>query len=129
AAAPHVGRAVAELACRVVPGDGEDSVLAGYGVLRVAARFWGDPVDRQNRLSAGRLAVARLVGGGETSHAAHLALIELANGLCRPDVPECGPCPLEPWCAEARGLPVQKVLPITTRARQQPPEQGDERLP
>lgn len=115
AAAPSVTAAVADLACRVVPGDAEDPVLAGYGVLRVAARFQGDGVDRQNRLSDGRLAIARMVGGEDSSHEAHLALIELANGLCSPGVPTCGPCPLEPWCVEARNAPVQSVLPLTSR--------------
>ena len=116
-AAPHVTSAMADLACRVVPGDAEDPVLAGFGVLRVAARFQGGTVDRRNRLSDGRLALARMVGGDESSHAAQLALIELANGICSPVMPACGRCPLEPWCAEASGLPVQKVLPLTNRDR------------
>jgi DNA (cytosine-5)-methyltransferase 1 len=117
AQAPNVTGAIADLACRVVPGDNEDPVLAGYGVLRVAARFQGEGVDRQNRLSEGRLAIARMVGGDDSSHEAHLALIELANGLCGPSAPRCGACPLEPWCVEARRGPVQSVLPLTTRER------------
>lgn len=121
AAAPHVTAAVADLACRVVPGDSEDPVLATFGVLRVAARFWGEMVDRRNRLSDGRLAVARMVGGDDSSHPAHLALIELANGLCDPQLPRCGRCPLEAWCVEARRRPVQSALPLTTRAT--PPSQ------
>lgn len=119
AAAPHVSSAIADLACRVVPGDTEDPVLAGYGVLRVAARFQGVAVDRQNRQSDGRLAIARMVGGEDSSHEAHLALVELANGVCGPGVPSCGRCPLEPWCLEARLTPVQMVLPLTTRERRQ----------
>jgi DNA (cytosine-5)-methyltransferase 1 len=117
AKAPNVTSAVADLACRVVPGDTEDPVLAGYGVLRVAARFQGIAVDRQNRQSDGRLAVARMVGGEDSSHEAHLALIELANGVCGPGVPSCGVCPLEPWCVEARSVPVQTALPLTSRER------------
>jgi DNA (cytosine-5)-methyltransferase 1 len=117
AGAPHVTAAIADLSCRVVPGDTEDPVLAGYGVLRVAARFQGVSVDRQNRLSDGRIAIARMVGGDDSSHEANLALIELANGLCGPTAPTCGPCPLEPWCHEARQAPVQAVLPLTTRER------------
>lgn len=110
AKAPHVSSAVADLACRVVPGDTEDPVLAGYGVLRVAARFQGDPVDRQNRLSDGRLAIARMIGGDENSHQAHLALIELANGICLSQSPKCGLCPLEDLCAESRGGLVRRAL-------------------
>lgn len=119
--APHVTAAIADLACRVVPGDAEDPVLAGYGVLRVAARFQGDDVDKQNRLSDGRLAIARMIGGDDTSHEAHLALIELANGLCGPGVPSCGHCPIEPWCVEASAGAAQTVLPLTTRALPQRP--------
>lgn len=117
AEAPHVSTAIADLACRVVPGDVEDPVLAGYGVLRVAARFQDDTVDRQNRLSDGRLSVARMIGGAEESHWAHLALIELANGICGPQAPSCGLCPLGQWCVEAAGRPVQVVLPLTNRGR------------
>jgi DNA (cytosine-5)-methyltransferase 1 len=116
-AAPHVTKATADLACRVVPGETEDPVVAGFGVLRVAARFQGAMVDRQNKLSDGRLALARMIGGDESSHAAHLALIELANGICGPTSPECGLCPLEPWCVEARSQPIQPALPFTNRER------------
>lgn len=113
--APHVNQSTADLACRVVPGDSEDPVLAGFGVLRVAARFQGEIVDRRNRMSDGRLAIARMVGGDECSHEAHLALIELASDICGPGTPSCGRCPLEHWCVEAAGLPVQPMLPLTNR--------------
>jgi len=122
AAAPYVASATADLACRAIPGDNEDPVLAGYGVLRVAARFQGEMVDRHNRLSEGRLAVARMIGGDESSHEAHLALIELANGSCSPQVPRCGDCPLESWCVEASRNPVQKALPFTIRERKRAQE-------
>ena len=85
AVAPNVTAATADLAARVVPGGDEDPVLATYGVLRVAARFSGVNVDRQNKLSDGRLAVARMVGAGRDAHYAHLALVELANGVCPPE--------------------------------------------
>lgn len=122
AQAPHVSASIADLACRVVPGDSEDPVLAGFGVLRVAARFQGDSVDRKNRQSDGRLAIARMVGGAERSHHAHLALIELANGICGPTRPRCGECPLEVWCVEARSNPVQPMLPLTSRAAAPSPD-------
>jgi DNA (cytosine-5)-methyltransferase 1 len=115
--APHVTQAIADLAVRVVPGDSEDPVLASYGVLRVAARFLGQPVDRQNRLSDGRLSIASMIGGEDRSHEAHLALIELASGLCSPQLPQCGPCPLESWCARASVSSVQSALPGTIPER------------
>ncbi len=46
--------------------DSEEPVLTTKGVLRVAARVTGDSVDRKNRLTDGRLAVARMIGGGRT---------------------------------------------------------------
>jgi DNA (cytosine-5)-methyltransferase 1 len=97
---PNVTQAIADLAVRVIPGDSEDPVMASYGTVRVAARFQGDEVDRQKVLTDGRLAIARMIGGDDVSHEAHLALIELANGICGPGVPECGCCPLLEWCAK-----------------------------
>ncbi|MHB8220580.1 MAG: DNA cytosine methyltransferase [Acidimicrobiales bacterium] len=103
--APHVTVSAADLAVRVLPGLGEDRdelVLATHGVLRVAARVFGENVDRQNRLSDGRLGVARLIGSEDLSHEAHLGLIELANSHCAPGSrPDCSPCPLRDFCAFA----------------------------
>lgn len=115
--APHVSTWIADLACRVAPGELDDPVLAGSGALRVAARFFGNSVNRQNRLSDGRLAIARMIGGDESSHAAQLALMELAAGVCGPGEPACGECPLRAHCAEAQTRPVQETLPLTSRAR------------
>lgn len=127
--APHVSRSTADLACRVVPGETEDPVLAGFGVLRVAARFQGGMVDKQNKLSDGRLALARMIGGDDCSHEAHLALIELAGGVCTPRSPACGQCPLEGWCVEAAGRPVQSTLPLTSRVPQPTPERSSTSVP
>lgn len=93
-------RSVAEMAVVVVPNRSEDEepVGAGQGVLRVAARFNGDVVDRRNRLTDGRLAVARMIGGGALSRSAQLGLVELASTVCRPSHPACGLCPLRSWC-------------------------------
>lgn len=100
-AIPNVTQGIADLVVRVLPGDSEDPVIPTYGAVRVAARFHGREVDRQKVLTDGRLAIARMIGGGETSHEAHLALIELGQGVCGPGAPECGLCPLNEWCAEA----------------------------
>lgn len=107
-AVPNLTEAVANLALLTVPLAGEDAseepVLVTKGVLRVASRFWCEPVDRKNKQSDGRLAVARLVGGGSTARAAHLGLIELANSLCRPVDPLCVECPLAADCRSSRTL-------------------------
>ena len=90
---PGLPTSIADLAVLVVPLAGEDDsdepVLATKGVLRVASRFGGEPVDRKNRLTDGRLSVARMVGGATNFRRAHLGLIELANSLCRPVDPLC----------------------------------------
>jgi DNA (cytosine-5)-methyltransferase 1 len=79
--------------------DSEEPVLAGRGVLRVASRFTGEEtLERRNRMSDGRLAVARMIGYGETARDAHLGLIELAASLCRPEATGCHVCPLAETC-------------------------------
>jgi DNA (cytosine-5)-methyltransferase 1 len=98
---PGLTEATAQLAILVVPVDGDtpdEPVLVTKGVLRVARRFQGGQLDTQNKLTDGRLAVARMVGFGEDYRDAHKALIELANGLCRPADPLCSQCPLMPDC-------------------------------
>jgi DNA (cytosine-5)-methyltransferase 1 len=94
-----------DLAILVVPTRDDDSaeepILVGKGVLRVAARFTGDVVDRKNRLTDGRLALARMIGDDTNARDAHLGLIELANSLCRPSDPDCAACPLREMCRAA----------------------------
>ena len=102
---PGLWMSVADLAVLVVPLAGEDDseepVLVTKGVLRVASRFGREPVDRKNRLTDGRLSVARMVGGATNFRRAHLGLIELANSLCRPVDPLCSECPISDWCASS----------------------------
>jgi DNA (cytosine-5)-methyltransferase 1 len=99
---PRLAASIADLAVLVVPLSGEDEseepVLATKGVLRVTSRFGGEPVDRKNRLTDGRLSVARMAGGAANFRQAHLGLIELANSLCRPVEPLCYECPISGWC-------------------------------
>ena len=99
--------AVAELAILAVPSgadddDSEEPVLAGRGVLRIASRFTGqETLERKNRMSDGRLAVARMIGYGDNARAAQLGLIELAAAVCRPEVRVCDVCPLAETCASS----------------------------
>ena len=96
--------AAADLAVLAVPSgtdddDSEEPVLAGRGVLRVAARFTGEEtLERKNRMSDGRLAIARMIGYGDDARDAHLGLIELAAAVCRPEVRACDMCPLAETC-------------------------------
>ena len=102
---PGLPTSVTDLAMLVVPLSGEDDsdepVLATKGVLRVTSRFGGEPVDRKNRLTDGRLSVARMAGGAANFRQAHLGLIELANSLCRPVDPLCSECPISDWCVSS----------------------------
>ena len=102
-----LAESVADLAILASPADATDTgaeepVLVTKGVLRVASRFQGNDVDRKNRLTDGRLAIARMIGFGDYSRAAHLGLIELANSWCRPLKPQCHECPLQTHCREGR---------------------------
>jgi DNA (cytosine-5)-methyltransferase 1 len=102
---PGITETVADLAVLAIPTAGqedrsEEPVLVTKGVLRVAARFTGDPVHRRNRLTDGRLAVARMIGEGDDARRAHLSMIELANSLCQPTQPLCTECPLMEVCRE-----------------------------
>jgi DNA (cytosine-5)-methyltransferase 1 len=102
---PRVPEWVTDLATLTVPlgddDDAEEPVLVTRGVLRVAGRHSGAPVDRRNRLTDGRLAVARMIGGPGRGRLPHLALIELAASHCRPVEPACGDCPLLTTCRQA----------------------------
>ena len=80
---------------------GGEPVLARGGMLRVAARFTGEDVDVRNKLTDGRLAVARLIGGGGDARDAQLGVVEVAAAVCRPVEPLCEICPLSAWCASA----------------------------
>ena len=105
-----VADSVADLAVLAVPRAGrnvpadagaEEPVLVTKGVLRVAGRYQSSAVDRKNKMTDGRLAVARMIGFGEDSREAHRALIELANAICRPERPDCRRCPLKASCQQA----------------------------
>lgn len=99
---PGVNETLADLAILAVAtgteDESEEPILVGRGVLRVVARFTGEHVDRRNRLTDGRLSTARMVGDGSDARDAHLGLIELAAGICRPAEPLCIECPLAERC-------------------------------
>jgi len=101
-----VRQAVADLAMLVIPLADDDAyeepVLATKGVVRVAARYAdAEHVEKRNKLTDGRLAVARMIGGGANARSAHRALIDIAAGVCRP-TPDCGRCPLQDSCVSSR---------------------------
>ena len=123
--APNVSGAIADLATRIVPGEGDerpDPVLVTNGVLRVASRYLGIGVERKNRYSDGRLAIARMIGGDDNSHDAHLALFELAGSLCSSGSrPDCGHCPVAGSCSFAASSGFGPKPGLTSQAPRQDP--------
>lgn len=77
-------------------------LIASTAVLRVTARLTGTDVDRQNRNSAGRMHVAKLVGGGSEATTLNAALHRLGQTVCTPESPSCHTCPVQDLCKERR---------------------------
>ena len=94
-----IRRASADLAM-IVASEGEEPIVVTAGALRVSARV-NNTLARVNRNTDGRIAIARLVGYGPDSRAAHLGLIELGATLCKPTMADCGDCPLSRVCSSA----------------------------
>lgn len=95
-----VPQSVADLA-QLVGIEGEEPVVATAGALRVAARVQRNSMGRKNQNSAGRIAIAKLVGYGPDARSAQLALLEVGTDICLPKRPKCSECPLRPWCLSA----------------------------
>ncbi len=77
---------------------GADVLLNTQASLRVAARVNGTRSDEINRLSDGKVDLARLVGGGLQAPARMAALRLIGLTLCRKSQPRCGECPLVDTC-------------------------------
>lgn len=75
-------------------------LIASTAVLRVTARVTGSDVDRQNRNSAGRMHLAKLVGGGPSGALLNAAMHRLGQSVCTPNDPQCHMCPLADLCEE-----------------------------
>lgn len=78
--------------------ESEEPVLVTKGVLRVASRVLGSDVDKRNKQTDGRIAVARLIGIGPQSRDAQIGLIRLAADICTVENPGCNRCPLTTMC-------------------------------
>lgn len=81
---------------------GDNVLLTTTAPMRVAARVTGRPVDKIDRLTDGRLALAEIVGGGEQAPARMAAVAALGRSVCLADRPDCGACPLAALCRYAR---------------------------
>lgn len=81
---------------------GEDVLLRSQGALRVAARVAGTRSDETNRLTDGRIDLARLVGSGEDAALRMASLRLLAATHCGIEASKCNSCPLATWCRSAQ---------------------------
>jgi len=81
------------------PAPGRDRLagIAGELLFLVA-----EAQQKRNQVTDGRIAVARMIGMGDNSRVAHVAMMELAAAVCRPALPDCTRCPLARWCASDR---------------------------
>lgn len=77
---------------------GHDVLLATQATLRVAARVAGSESDKVNRLSNGRVDLARLIGAGPDAPLRAAALRLVGNTVCQPVGPACDRCPLQENC-------------------------------
>ena len=117
AANPHVPESSALMAELVLGGEARPApIIASAPVLRVAARHRRKHVNKTNRLTDGRVEIARMVGmddalvgddresarrnrSPQRARRAQLALIELAEVLCISDgEPYCEKCPIAVSC-------------------------------
>ncbi|HVT64533.1 MAG TPA: DNA (cytosine-5-)-methyltransferase [Mycobacteriales bacterium] len=79
----------------------DDALLTTQPPMRVVARITGRPVDRVDRLSDGRLALAALVGGGPKAGARMAAVVALGRAVCTLQEPLCDSCPFVGVCRQA----------------------------
>jgi DNA (cytosine-5)-methyltransferase 1 len=81
---------------------GGDVLLRSQSVLRVAARVAGSKSDESNRLTDGRIDLARLVGSGEDAPLRMAALRLIGTTVCTIERSDCAHCPLATWCHTAQ---------------------------
>jgi DNA (cytosine-5)-methyltransferase 1 len=114
---PSVSRPIAELAGLVAGTTPFGPILASAPILRVAARWTGEPVDRVDKGSAGRMILARMVGGSvyhrdsTDTRLAQAALVELAHSTCRVAHPRCEGCPLRGSCSYRGSVARRRARP------------------
>lgn len=109
---------------------GSGGMMASTSVLRATGRLTGSPIDRQNRLSHGRMELARLIGDGEQAAVVNAALHRLGSTVCTSDAPACDRCPVVTVC---RGAAPTGALPdlsgVATGDRSAPQQRLETRAP
>jgi DNA (cytosine-5)-methyltransferase 1 len=94
---------------------GQDVLLDNQAALRVAARVAGTKSNKVNRMSDGRVDLARLIGAGDEAPLRMAALRLLGSTLCRELSPVCEVCPLRSYCADANRNPVPQPQEAQSR--------------
>ncbi len=84
---------------------GQDVMLTSQTSLRVASRVAGSKSGKVNRLTDGRVDLARLVGAGSEAPLRMAALRVIGMTLCLPSERRCDGCPLAQWCSSAPSRP------------------------
>ena len=84
---------------------GQDVMLTSQTSLRVAARVAGSESGKVNRLTDGRVDLARLVGAGSEAPLRMAALRAIGMTLCLPNERHCDSCPLAQWCSSTSSRP------------------------
>ena len=92
---------------------GDDIMLQSQDVLRVAARVFGSHSNKTNRLTEGRLELARLIGSGHAAPKRMAAIRFIGNTLCFPTKTSCAGCPLALMCFTAPNSLSQAKQPST----------------
>ena len=84
---------------------GQDVMLTSQTSLRVAARVAGSESGTVNRLTDGRVDLARLVGAGREAPLRMAALRAIGTTVCLPNERHCDRCPLTQWCSSSPSRP------------------------
>jgi A/G-specific adenine glycosylase len=90
--------------------DDRDAPAIETNIRRVVERRAGRTLSPSEAAAASRAAGHPLTGRDRL-----LALMDIGAVLCRPRLPRCGECPLEPGCATAKEIPV--VTPPTAAGK------------
>lgn len=80
---------------------GDGRLVISAPALRVIARLTGTEVQKRNRLTEGRLLLARFVGASQNAPALNAGLAALGSTVCTASRPACHQCPLRSGCVSS----------------------------
>ena len=80
----------------------EPHLIPTTPTMRVVARLTGSTVDKENKLSAGKMTLGQFVGLDEDSPAVGAALHALGRVICTATDPNCDGCPVVRSCPSSR---------------------------